>query len=275
MGLSVEWRALQHESQLAAVQVATGVTALGQANYAQTGLYSIAFSGLSIGLERLGKLIIVADLAIRNNGSFPTNSNLKQIGHQLQDILTKCETIGKTVDADREYSSRPTDLIHQGIEETLSDFAVKSRYYNLEFIGGAAEQQTDPIALWWYKVAKPIIERHYSSRQRMADVNKGLVTSQLIGNNMIVHHHGEDDVEINDIGDFFARPGAIAVVQKYGRLYTLQIVRWLASMLSELSHCGAYQKRIEPLIGLDEPFAIFGNEDQYLRDRKTWSIYRP
>ena len=76
MKLSAEWRALQREAQLAAEQIAVGVTALGRANHAQTGLYSQAFFGLSIGMERTGKLIFIANYAIRNNGSLPTNSIL-------------------------------------------------------------------------------------------------------------------------------------------------------------------------------------------------------
>lgn len=98
---------------------------------------------------------------------------------------------------------------------------------------------------------------------------------EMLGGHSIVLHHEENGTEINDLGVFFARAGLTATVQKYGRLYTLQIVRWLASILSELSHVGGYQKRIEPLLGLNEPFAMFGCDDQYLRDRKTWSIYKP
>lgn len=275
MTLSVKWRALQCEAQLAAEQIATGVTTLSRANHAQTGLYLQAFFGLSIGLERLGKLIIIADHMIKTSGSFPTDKDLRTIGHDLRKIITKCEAIDKTVDTKRAYASRPADLIHKGIEETLFEFATELRYYNLNYITGAAGQRIDPIAMWWEKVAKPICERHYSDRQRRNDAAKAGFTAKVIGNYSITRHRGEDGTEITDVGDFFARAGVTVVVQRYGRLYTLQIVRWLASILSELSHCGAYQKRIEPLLGLDEPFAIFRNEDQYLRNRKTWSIYRP
>lgn len=275
MTLSLEWRALQREAQLAAEQVATGVTVLGRANHAQTGLYSQAFFAISVGLERIGKLIFVANHAVQNGGRFPTDSDLRRIGHDLQKLLPMCEVIGKTSNPQRTFAARPVDPIHQGIEETLSEFATKSRYYNLNHIVGTAGQQTDPIALWWKKVAKPICARHYTAAERKRDgVNSAAMTEALSGNAFVLHH-GEDGSEINDPGAFFARAGLTAVVQRYGRLYTLQIVRWLASILAELAHVGAYEKRIEPLLGLNEPFAIFGNVDKYLRDRKTWSIYRP
>lgn len=274
ISLSVEWRALENEAQLAAEQIATGVTVLGRANHMETGLYSQAFFGLSIGLERLGKLIIVADYAIAHGGSFPTDADLRKIGHDLQDILTRCEAIGKTVDAKRSYASRPSDPVHKGIEETLSKFATGSRYYNLDYIAGAAGRESDPIAMWWVKVAKPICECHYSDRQRKKDSAAALFATERLGGISLVLSHAEDGTEIDDIGSVFARTGQTAVVQKYGRLHTLQIVRWLASILWELSYAGAYQHRIEPLLGLEEPFKIFHNDDRYLRDRKTWSIYR-
>lgn len=111
MMLSTEWRALQREAQLAAEQIAIGVTTLGKANHAQPGLYSQAFFGLSIGLERLGKLIIIANHAIDNSGRFPSDNDLRQIGHDLRKILSKCELIAETLNPARLYAARPTDLI--------------------------------------------------------------------------------------------------------------------------------------------------------------------
>jgi hypothetical protein len=275
MALSAEWCALQNEAQLAGEQIATGVTILGRANHMETGLYSQAFFGLSIGLERLGKLIIVADYAIGHGGRFPTDAYLREIGHDLQGILARCEAIGKSVDAPGSYSARPSDPIHKGIEETLSKFATGSRYYNLDYIAGATGQASDPIAMWWMKVAQPICERHYSDKQRKKESNAARFATKYLGGFSLVLSHAEDGTEIDDMGDIFGRTGQTAVVQKYGRLYTLQIVRWLASILEALSFSGAYRQRIEPLLGLEEPFRIFGNDDHYLRDRKTWSIYRP
>jgi hypothetical protein len=70
------------------------------------------------------------------------------------------------------------------------------------------------------------------------------------------------------------RAGATRIVQKYSRLYAMQLIRWLSSIISDLSHKGAYEQRIEALFGLDELFHMFRNEDRYLLGRKTWSIYR-
>jgi len=79
---------------------------------------------------------------------------------------------------------------------------------------------------------------------------------------------------IENIETLMTRAGATRIVQRYGRLYVMQLTRWLATILSELSRKGAYEFQIEALLGLEERFRIFCNEDQYLLGRKTWSIYR-
>ena len=274
MTLSAERLALQREAQLAAEQLAVGVTALGRANFAQPGLYSQAFFGLSIGIERTGKLIVIADYAIHNGGNLPTNSHLKKIGHDLRELLDACEELANTLNTARPWISRPMDPIHQEIEATLCEFATKTRYYNLDYIGGSAGLRTDPIARWWNKVATAICERHYTTRQKMKNEARGQFVQAIVGESVKIVHHAENGTEIDDLGSFYARSKATPVVQKYGRLYTLQIVRWLASVISDLSYRGAYGERIESLLGLDEPFSMFCSGDQYLRDHRAWSIYR-
>lgn len=272
--LNAELQAVQREAQLAAEQVAHGATVLGMANHAQTGLYNQAFFGLSIGLERIGKLIFLADHAINHQGSFPGNRDLRAIGHDVVSLLNLCEQIGKCLDLQRDYSSRPSDLIHKGIEEVLSLFATKLRYYNLDHLSGSGSDLADPIAMWWEKVATPICERHYTSRQREQDVQEAAVVEDAFGGNTLVIHSTEDGTPIQCISEMFRRSRATRVVQRYGRMYVLQIARWLSSIIFELSQTGAYERRIEALLGLHEPFAIFRNEDAYLRRRKRWSIYR-
>lgn len=273
MTLSAQWQAVQHEAQLAAVQAAHGVTVLGRANHAQPGLYTQAFFGLSIGLERMGKLVFLVDHAIRSGGAFPTDQDLRKIGHDLVSLLAKCEAIGASLSQHRDYMARPSDAIHQGIEDVLSLFATKLRYYNLNHLAGAAQGQQDPVVLWWEKVATPIYNRHYSQRQREKDAADAVDVENMLGDMSFVLHSTEAGEPIRDVHTHFSHSRVTRVVQKYGRLYTLQIVRWLASILFDLSHRGAYEQRIQALLGLEEPFTIFLNADKYLRDRRTWSIY--
>jgi hypothetical protein len=68
---SPRWNAFAREAGIAGHSISSGLTALRQVNYAQKGLYNQAFFGLSIGLERLLKLIALIDFALLNHGTYP------------------------------------------------------------------------------------------------------------------------------------------------------------------------------------------------------------
>lgn len=274
--LGREWHALGREAAVAGEQLAHGVTALGKADHAEKGRYGEAFFSLSIGLERLAKLIVISDHAIKNDGQFPNNKYLKAIGHDLTALLSACENINADHRKGGDYSDRPSDPVHKGIILTLSEFATQTRYYNLDFIaGGKGSHKPEPIAAWWERVGQPILNKHYSSKQRDKDAAQAAMMDSLMGGFTRVLHHDENENTIDTVEGMMLRAGATRIVQKYGRLHVMQIIRWLSFLISDLSHKGAYRDRIEALLGLDEPFVIFRNPDSYLRDRKTWSIYRP
>jgi hypothetical protein len=270
-----EWHALGREAELAAEQLATGVTLLGRANHAQKGLYIQAFFALSIGFERIGKLILIADHAISHNGSWLTDKELKGKGHDIAALLDACEPIAQQYVSDSEFGTRPSEPIHGIIVKTLSEFAQTTRYYNLTSLNhGAARNMREPIESWWQDVGRVILKRHYSVAQQERDKARAEVFGALLRDFSKVIHHDEAGNLIENIETLMTRAGATRIVQRYGRLYVMQLIRWLATILSELSRKGAYEFQIEALLGLDERFRIFCNEDQYLLGRKTWSIYR-
>jgi hypothetical protein len=145
---SPEWHALGREAELAAEQIAAGVTALRRANHAQNGYYTQALFGLSIGLERLAKLIILADYAIDNSGRFLSNDELKKIGHDISSLFDRCASLSLKHRTDKEHSVRPNEPVHQGIVKTLTEFGMLSRYYNLDLIvGGKARLLPEPVGM--------------------------------------------------------------------------------------------------------------------------------
>lgn len=265
--------AIIREAQLAAGQICYGANALGKANHAETQFYAQAFFGLSIGLERMGKLIFLADYAIRNGGTFPNDDKeLRRLGHDLRVLLPNCEVIAKTLNPNRGYAQRPVDPINEAAVEVLALFATKLRYYNLGFLAGTAGDQRDPIAMWWEKVAMLICQRHYTERQRQKDEAWGAFLDHSIGDSVMIRHTAEEGHPIDTLSAMHMRAGATSVVQKYGRMYVLQVVRWLESIMHDLSNKGAYERSIRPLLGMYEPFRIFHNDDKDLRNTKTWQI---
>jgi hypothetical protein len=166
-----EWHALGREAELSAEQIASGVTALGRASHARKGFYTQAFFGLSIGVERIAKLILLAEYAITTSGEFPTNDILRErFGHDIATLLAHCEPLSMKYRAGKEYANRPLGDIHNGIVLTLTEFGKLSRYYNLDLIvGGKAATQPEPIKVWWERVGRPILSQHYSDREKERD----------------------------------------------------------------------------------------------------------
>jgi hypothetical protein len=52
----------------------------------------------------------------------------------------------------------------------------------------------------------------------------------------------------------------------------MQIIRFLAFLLSDVGYA-AHARSLSDVPHLSEFFAIFKNDDNYLRRRKRWSIY--
>ena len=274
---SDEWRTLGREAELAAAQVALGITVLGRADHKRLGDYTTAFFGLANGLERLGKLIVITDHAIENHGKFPTNDYLKHtFRHDLNPLLDACEAISTKRTSSSPRLKRPNEAVHKGIVQCLNEFAKLTRYYNLDLLtGGQAARVPEPVGAWWKRVGEPILSLHYKRVQRKKDRAEANSLNELMNGRVLVLAHSETGESMNDLTALVQRAGATRVVQKYGRLYVLQIVRWLSYLISDLAHHATYTHRIGHFLGLEEPFVLFLQDDDVYRRRKTWAIYPP
>ena len=90
----------------------------------------------------------------------------------------------------------------------------------------------------------------------------------------MVMHHTETGQPLETVYDASRQTGLTKMAEPYVRLYVLQIVRFLASVLSELGN-QAQVAGLEDIPYLSEFFAIYNNDDAMLKSRKTWSIYNP
>ena len=170
--------------------------------------------------------------------------------------------------------SRPSTPIHDGIVDTLSDFATNlTRYYNLELLAGspAATERADPIAAWDERVTQPVLAKHYLDRhQRMHEWN-ALAADRLVGGRALVRHTAETGESLRTVYEASARAGATEFAKRWERMYVLQLARFMANVLSDLGSTPGAQGLDVP--GLYEFFAIFRNDDAYFREKKVWSIY--
>jgi hypothetical protein len=142
---------LQQEGYLIRTSLAQGLTALRNANLSDKGLYYAAFFGLSIGIERLLKVILILDHMARNSLNAPPTSTLRRqagrTGHDLRALFAAAESIQSPRDPHPLAFMRPQTLEHD-ILTHLSDFAEAcGRYADLDALS-TNRPPADPLARW-------------------------------------------------------------------------------------------------------------------------------
>ncbi|MDE8345840.1 MAG: hypothetical protein POH28_06655 [Acidocella sp.] len=271
-----EWRALHREASLVSQLIGAGVTALGRASYGSgLGEYYTAFFGLSIGIERLAKLILVADHAIDNAGELPSQKVVRNFGHDLKKLCDKADQIALKHKLTLDHP-RPTEPICWKAVECLTSFADASRgrYANFEAIGNPAfDPATEPVNKWWAEVVEPILDKHYRGKDAELRVKRGaMIVDAMIGDHSAVFHIAESGQAMDDLAVASERTGQTEWAQKYGRFYALCVVRWLAGIFYELTNFAVYQQGVAALSGHYEFFDGYQAEDHFLRNRKIWPL---
>ena len=270
-----EWHAIGREAALVRHLVGSGVTAIGRANYAdKTGEYYTAFFGLSVGLERLAKLILVADHAISNNGDMPEERVVRKFGHKLVDLANAADAVAKKHKLKLD-DLHPTSEISAKIIECLDAFADagRGRYANFVALGDPNLGQEEPIRKWWGEVAELILKEHYYGKQAQERVEtQAKAVDALMSHSTMVLYINETGEAMQDVLSSSIRTGQTEIVQRYGRYYALTVVRWLAEVFSELSRSACYTHKVDAFFGVWEYFQTYTVDDRFLKTRKIWPL---
>lgn len=271
-----EWKALHREASLVSQILGSGATALGRASYGSGfGEYYTAFFGLSIGIERLAKLILVADYALDNGGALPGQAVVRKYGHRLKDLISKVDQIATKRGISVPYLL-PNDPICAAVIDCLDAFsdASKGRYANFEAIGNPHFNAADePVNKWWTEVVEPILDKHYRGKRAEDGVKqRAAIINSMIGDITSVLHTNETGTVMSDLTTASERTGQTKWAQKYGRFYTLSVVRWLSHIFDEMTHTAGYQPGLDSLFGHYEFFQTYMVDDDFLLTRKVWPL---
>lgn len=140
------FKALNKEAQFTKEMLGSGATQIRNANYASKGIYFQAFTNLSTGLERIGKLCLLLDYFVEHDGRFPDFDYMKnEIGHKILVIYEKSLNVISKHSIEMKFLPSLNDPIHLAILKILSDFAQGDRYSNIDLVVGS-RRQSDPIA---------------------------------------------------------------------------------------------------------------------------------
>jgi hypothetical protein len=268
-----EWHAIQREASLVRHLVGSGVTGLGRANFSDGfGEYYTAFFGLSVGLERLAKLILVVDHSILNGGSMPRQQVIRKFGHNILGLVDAAERVSEKHNVDLDYT-RPRGSITKEILQCLDSFAdaKKGRYANFGSLVDPVLGEEEPIRKWWEKVAESILRDHFYGKgvERRAEKRAEYIEFSL-SDTAITHYVDETGDTLQDTRSVSIRRRQSETVQRYGRYYSLVIVRWLSDLYCRLARSACYNNRIDAYYGSWEHLQVYIVHDKYLKRRKVW-----
>lgn len=148
--LSESFALFQQEGFLARSCLLAGLGALRKANIDDTnkGFFYSAFFELSIGFERLMKLVLVIDHMAKNDLRPMTDQELKdRYGHRIESLYKSCVELNERLDKPAggfyEEGGFEWDIIH-----FLHEFSLSARYYNLSKLTNR-QRTNDPLSEWW------------------------------------------------------------------------------------------------------------------------------
>ena len=270
-----EWHSIGRETKLVRHLLGSGATSLGRASYGdQMGEYYTAFFCLTVGLERLTKLILAVDHAISNGGTMPDEKVIRKYGHKLVSLLDDVADFEVKHSLILEYN-RPTDPISAKIVDFLDAFAdaARGRYANFAALGDPNLSREEPIARWWTDVSTLILKSHYEGKPIQARVEANAeAVHEIMSPFTMVLHNTESGEAMQDVRTASLHTGQTRIVQRFGRFYTLTVVRWLSALLSELARQACHTHQIEAFFGLWEHLQTYTVPDEFLKRRKVWPL---
>lgn len=264
---SPTFRALANEAQFTYEMLGSGTTQIRGANYATKGAYFQAFTSLSTGLERIGKLCLMLDYYVETEGQFPDFHSLKKLSHNLVLIYQKSREIVAKRDTHFTFLSDLEQPIHQRVLSVLSRFAEGDRYTNINLLVGKAGD--DPVAVWFEEVDCFLFDTQVTDAQKFKIAHNARLAEMMMGGISHVCHSSETGSDITSIQEGSYRTGKFEAVVPHRQLALLQIIRYWVELLYDLQHKSqGIGKQEIPFFG--DIFGLFYNDDRYFRSRKTW-----
>lgn len=139
-----------------------GMTSIAAADRESPGACYSAFFNLSIGLERLLKVVLIIDHMAKNELRLPDLAVVKDYGHSLGKLFSAAQAATKQP----LFPPQMPGTIEADILKHLDDFARVSRYHNLDTLSTQAKLD-DPLATWGRildRVLNSDVSRRWSRR---------------------------------------------------------------------------------------------------------------
>ncbi|MGN2670340.1 hypothetical protein [Aliivibrio fischeri] len=225
-----EYRLLSQEGHLTKSSLLAGLDAIRRANIDDQGrglFYSGLFE-LSIGFERLMKIVVVLQHKLENENRNPTNKELRGYGHNIIDLYKVSCSIANKHNIKMECNDD-----QQQILEVLSSFGTGSRYYNLDEITNSARHE-DPLKMWSDVINSHIWDLKSHIRAKLEQ--NALTYVEQMGAGTSWYHGRNIDGELMMISEYHYFYHATEKANFHIAWSLISIMYPFYSLLSQLSH---------------------------------------
>lgn len=275
MGFSATWYLLEQEGLLAQACLCNGLTALRRANLGdKKGLFYSAFFGLSIGFERVLKLVLILDHMANNKLAPPPSKCIEGFRHDLIRLFdatkTICNARGLTF-----LDEFPPDSLPIRILDFLDRFAdTGGRYSNINKLTDHKHQAMDDPIVKWGEIASQVMQTLATpgERQRaqlngqMARLAFGSAAASLISD---LNQQPKDVVPLHVRAselDTAARHAIYALVTLIAALR--EVIDALCGAVWSANHPGTSGAATVP--DMKEFFQFAWADRQYVKRKRQW-----
>ncbi len=257
---------LSQEGHLIKSCLTSGLTELHKANVYNKGNFYSALFNLSIGMERLLKVIVIVDYMLRNKLATPSSKELKNYGHNILDLYNSSFNIANKRNIEiLDLSS--FDTINTRLINLLNDFSKITRYHNLDTLSNAKTNQ-DPL-YEWNEIIGLVLLNDVSDKQR----NRVLIRSKHIAERIqditFFSHHGLDQNKLT-LEEGLSLPELHELAIKHIILRLINILYPFRDLIRDLC-IESYNFNPPAIPQLQEFLEWLWNDRQYVLKKRKWN----
>ncbi len=275
MKFSPTWYLLEQEGLLAQACLCNGLTALRRANLGdKKGLFYSAFFELSIGFERVLKLVLILDHMARNQLVPPDSKAVEDYGHKLCALLDAARSVCavRNVTALDGFQANSLPILILGF---LDDFAHPGgRYSNINKLTGHKHQKmVDPIARWG-EISSQIMQTQATPRERERAQMIGQMASIAFGD-AAASLMSDLDQQHMDVAPLHVRASELDTAAKYAIYALVTLIAVLRDVIDSLCDSAwavnlAAQSGAADVPAMKEFFQFAWAERQYVMRKRRW-----
>lgn len=271
MAFSNNFFLLQQEGYLIRSCLTAGMTALRNASVEDKGAFYTAFFQLSIGFERLMKVILILDYMVSNQLQAPTQQEVKKYSHDLIKLINSVSIVAQRYDINIEeiLSTQPTNF---DILNFLGEFAKSTRYANLDTLSGKSGV-ADPL-VEWNKIILSIIKSEIPKHVQEKVSREASFVENVLGEHATVIYHNLEKRPLS-LSSGFSEVRFHNIVASYAVWHVMEIISVLKDVLVKITWAAqglnqAQSPELTHIPFMNEFFNFVWVDKQWVMRKRRW-----